>query len=120
MLYTFSFTCNTLLTQCRTEPKVWTAFSDFWHRTGPKKIKRKSPCSRNLSTTSKHQASPSSSKSLAKSLFIQPFHPSAPLRSSDRRKLKFRVLQSFSLSPDAVDSNGENVGDVLVPDGILS
>ncbi|EGN94711.1 hypothetical protein SERLA73DRAFT_77454 [Serpula lacrymans var. lacrymans S7.3] len=37
---------------------------------------------------------------------------SAPLRSSDRRKLKQRVVQSFSLSAEE--------GDVLVPDGLLS
>ncbi|KAH7922526.1 hypothetical protein BV22DRAFT_1070355 [Leucogyrophana mollusca] len=37
---------------------------------------------------------------------------SAPLRSSDRRKLKQRVSQTFSLSPED--------GDLLVPDGIMS
>ncbi|KAJ7041154.1 eukaryotic translation initiation factor SUI1 family protein [Mycena alexandri] len=37
---------------------------------------------------------------------------SAPLRSSDRRKLKQRVISSFELSPED--------GDVLVPEGILS
>ncbi|KAJ7717576.1 eukaryotic translation initiation factor SUI1 family protein [Mycena metata] len=37
---------------------------------------------------------------------------SAPLRSSDRRKLKQRVISSFGLSPED--------GDVLVPEGILS
>ncbi|OAX35496.1 hypothetical protein K503DRAFT_696918 [Rhizopogon vinicolor AM-OR11-026] len=37
---------------------------------------------------------------------------SAPLRSSDRRKLKQRVIQSFSLDSD--------VGEDLVPDGLLS
>ncbi|KAJ6526619.1 eukaryotic translation initiation factor SUI1 family protein [Mycena vulgaris] len=37
---------------------------------------------------------------------------SAPLRSSDRRKLKQRVVAAYSLSPDD--------GDILVPDGILS
>ncbi|KAJ7353685.1 eukaryotic translation initiation factor SUI1 family protein [Mycena albidolilacea] len=37
---------------------------------------------------------------------------SAPLRSSDRRKLKQRAIASFGLSPED--------GDVLVPEGILS
>ncbi|KAG0700484.1 hypothetical protein DFH29DRAFT_931661 [Suillus ampliporus] len=37
---------------------------------------------------------------------------SAPLRSSDRRKLKQRVIQAFSLDPD--------VGEELVPDGLMS
>lgn len=39
-------------------------------------------------------------------------HRQAPLRSSDRRKLKQRVIQNFSLDPD--------VGEDLVPDGLLS
>ncbi|KAJ7737885.1 eukaryotic translation initiation factor SUI1 family protein [Mycena maculata] len=37
---------------------------------------------------------------------------SAPIRSSDRRKLKQRVISSFGLSPED--------GDILVPEGILS
>lgn len=37
---------------------------------------------------------------------------SAPLRNSDRRKLKQHIIQAFSLDPD--------VGDELVPDGLLS
>ncbi|RDB15094.1 Eukaryotic translation initiation factor 2D [Hypsizygus marmoreus] len=37
---------------------------------------------------------------------------SAPLRSSDRRKLKQRVVSTFGISPDD--------GDILVPDGIQS
>ncbi|KAF8662770.1 hypothetical protein AX16_001128 [Volvariella volvacea WC 439] len=37
---------------------------------------------------------------------------SAPLRSSDRKKLKQRVISTFNISPE--------VGDLLVPDGILS
>ncbi|KAF7331157.1 Eukaryotic translation initiation factor SUI1 family protein [Mycena sanguinolenta] len=37
---------------------------------------------------------------------------SAPLRSSDRRKLKQRVVSSYGISPED--------GDVLVPEGILS
>ncbi|KAF8904712.1 hypothetical protein CPB84DRAFT_1814350 [Gymnopilus junonius] len=37
---------------------------------------------------------------------------SAPLRSSDRRKLKQRVVASYALTPEE--------GDLLVPDGILS
>ncbi|KAJ7657881.1 eukaryotic translation initiation factor SUI1 family protein [Mycena polygramma] len=37
---------------------------------------------------------------------------SSPLRSSDRRKLKQRVVASFGTSPED--------GDVLVPDGVLS
>jgi translation initiation factor 2D len=37
---------------------------------------------------------------------------SAPLRSSDRRKLRQRAVTAFSLSPED--------GDALVPDGILS
>lgn len=37
---------------------------------------------------------------------------SAPLRSSDRRKLKQRVITGFSISSDD--------GDLLVPEGILS
>ncbi|KAG1728976.1 uncharacterized protein EDB91DRAFT_1160397 [Suillus paluster] len=37
---------------------------------------------------------------------------SAPLRSSDRRKLKQRVIQTFSLDPD--------VGEDLVPEGLMS
>lgn len=37
---------------------------------------------------------------------------SAPLRSSDRRKLKQRVVEAFNVSSEE--------GDLLVPDGILS
>ena len=37
---------------------------------------------------------------------------SAPLRSSDRRKLKQRVESTFEISSED--------GDILVPDGILS
>ena len=37
---------------------------------------------------------------------------SAPLRSSDRRRLKQRVVESFHTSSED--------GDLLVPDGILS
>ncbi|KAJ8502998.1 hypothetical protein ONZ45_g11242 [Pleurotus djamor] len=37
---------------------------------------------------------------------------SAPLRSSDRRKLKQRVVQSFAVT--------DEIGDLLVPEGILS
>ncbi|KAK7055104.1 eukaryotic translation initiation factor SUI1 family protein [Favolaschia claudopus] len=37
---------------------------------------------------------------------------SAPLRGSDRRKLKQRVISSFGLSPED--------GEILVPDGLLS
>lgn len=37
---------------------------------------------------------------------------SAPIRASDRRKLKQRVLSAFSTSPEH--------GDLLVPDGILT
>ncbi|CAL1697893.1 unnamed protein product [Somion occarium] len=37
---------------------------------------------------------------------------SAPLRSSDRRKLKQRVVETYSLSPE--------VGDLLVPEGLLT
>jgi translation initiation factor 2D len=37
---------------------------------------------------------------------------SAPLRSSDRRKLRQRVVAAFQLSPEE--------GDNLVPEGILS
>jgi translation initiation factor 2D len=37
---------------------------------------------------------------------------SAPLRSSDRRKLKQRVISTYSLTAEE--------GDALVPDGILS
>ncbi|KIJ34908.1 hypothetical protein M422DRAFT_34849 [Sphaerobolus stellatus SS14] len=47
--------------------------------------------------------------------FKKPFHDvktSAPLRSSDRRKLKQRVVETFSLEPET--------GDLLVPDPILS
>lgn len=40
------------------------------------------------------------------------FKSSAPLRSSDRRKLKQRVLTAFSLPAED--------GDLLVPDGILT
>ena len=36
----------------------------------------------------------------------------APLRTSDRKKLRQRVIQEFSLSPE--------IGDLLVPDGLLS
>ncbi|KAK7470327.1 hypothetical protein VKT23_001758 [Stygiomarasmius scandens] len=48
-------------------------------------------------------------------MFKKPLHnlkTSAPLRSSDRRKLKQRVINSFSISAEDAD--------VLVPDGILS
>ncbi|KAG1728967.1 uncharacterized protein EDB91DRAFT_840487 [Suillus paluster] len=48
-------------------------------------------------------------------MFNKPFESlkaSAPLRSSDRRKLKQRVIRAFSLDPD--------VGEDLVPDGLLS
>ena len=37
---------------------------------------------------------------------------SAPLRSSDRRKLKQRVIEVFNITPED--------GDLLVPDGIQS
>jgi len=37
---------------------------------------------------------------------------SAPLRSSDRRKLKQRIESTFAISSED--------GDILVPDGILS
>ena len=37
---------------------------------------------------------------------------SAPLRSSDRRKLKQRIESNFAISSED--------GDILVPDGILS
>jgi len=37
---------------------------------------------------------------------------SAPLRGSDRRKLKQRIVKSFKISSED--------GDLLVPDGILS
>lgn len=37
---------------------------------------------------------------------------SAPLRSSDRRKLKQRATAAYNLTPEE--------GDILVPDGILS
>ena len=36
----------------------------------------------------------------------------APLRSSDRRKLKQRIVHTFSIEPDT--------GDVLVPESLLS
>ena len=36
----------------------------------------------------------------------------APLRSSDRKKLRQRVIQAFSLSPE--------IGELLVPEGLLS
>lgn len=36
----------------------------------------------------------------------------APLRSSDRRKLKQRIIHTFSIEPDT--------GDVLVPESLLS
>jgi hypothetical protein len=36
----------------------------------------------------------------------------APLRTSDRKKLKQRVIEGFSLSPE--------IGDLLVPEGLLS
>lgn len=36
----------------------------------------------------------------------------APLRSSDRRKLKQRVIQAYGISPE--------LGDLLVPDGLMS
>ncbi|KAF8556748.1 hypothetical protein OG21DRAFT_1408399 [Imleria badia] len=37
---------------------------------------------------------------------------SAPLRNSDRRKLKQRVIQAYGISPE--------LGDLLVPDGLMS
>ncbi|KAI6019276.1 hypothetical protein BKA83DRAFT_4303738 [Pisolithus microcarpus] len=37
---------------------------------------------------------------------------SAPLRSSDRRKLKQRVIATYSVSPE--------IGDILVPEGLMS
>ena len=45
---------------------------------------------------------------------MDPNSPStAPLRSSDRRKLKQHVMQAYSLeSPE--------LGDLLVPDGLMS
>lgn len=36
----------------------------------------------------------------------------APLRSSDRRKLKQRICQTYSLSPE--------IGETLVPEGLLT
>ncbi|KAF8591696.1 hypothetical protein K439DRAFT_1401788 [Ramaria rubella] len=49
--------------------------------------------------------------------FKKPFHDiktSAPLRSSDRRKLKQRIVQIFALESDS------EAGDILVPEPILS
>ncbi|KIJ61221.1 hypothetical protein HYDPIDRAFT_177119 [Hydnomerulius pinastri MD-312] len=43
---------------------------------------------------------------------LSKFKTSAPLRSSDRRKLKQRVVQAFGVSPED--------GDLLVPDGLMS
>lgn len=37
---------------------------------------------------------------------------SAPLRSSDRRKLKHRVIATYNVSPE--------IGDILVPEGLMS
>ncbi|KAJ7619471.1 eukaryotic translation initiation factor SUI1 family protein [Roridomyces roridus] len=48
-------------------------------------------------------------------MFKKPLHTlktSAPLRSSDRRKLKQRVIDAFTLDPE--------LGDALVPEGILT
>jgi translation initiation factor 2D len=36
----------------------------------------------------------------------------APLRTSDRRKLKQRVVQEYGVAPE--------LGDLLVPDGLMS
>ena len=38
--------------------------------------------------------------------------PIAPLRTSDRRKLKQRIVQEYGVSPE--------LGDLLVPDGLMS
>ncbi|KAF9784781.1 hypothetical protein BJ322DRAFT_1109491 [Thelephora terrestris] len=40
------------------------------------------------------------------------FKTSAPLRTSDRKKLRLKVIQEFSLSPE--------VGELLIPEGLLS
>lgn len=46
----------------------------------------------------------------------------APLRNSDRRKLKQRVLEDFGLSnsQEPEHNDGIDVGDLLVPDGLQS
>lgn len=46
----------------------------------------------------------------------------APLRNSDRRKLKQRVLEDFGLSnsQEPEQNDGIDVGDLLVPDGLQS
>lgn len=54
----------------------------------------------------------------------------APLRNSDRKKFRQKVLQQFSIAPRieaAAEANSESkgekepdIGDILVPDGILS
>ena len=36
----------------------------------------------------------------------------APLRTSDRKKLRQRLMQEFSLSPE--------IGELLIPEGLLS
>jgi hypothetical protein len=38
--------------------------------------------------------------------------PIAPLRTSDRRKLRQRVVQTYGVSPE--------LGDLLVPDGLMA
>lgn len=46
-------------------------------------------------------------------LYLRPYSLIAPLRSSDRRKLKQRILQAYPVLPS-------EEGDVLVPDGLQS
>lgn len=76
------------------------------------------PCSGRLSTSSKHLVCIVSLLPLDsyQRIFI------APLRNSDRRKLKQRILEDFGLSnfQGPEQNDGVDVGDLLVPDGLQS
>src|SRR5882762_9177283 len=91
--------------------RQWLKFGVIWCLVRPVRargfISRALACSRNDSETSKHQVdSHHSHRSAPRRLYL-----SAPLWSSERRKLKARTVERFQLSPE--------FGDTLVPNCIL-
>jgi hypothetical protein len=73
-------------------------------------------CSRNHLAMQRHQVSPHThlpkNDASIDNLVIRHRHPPAPLRSSERRKLRTRTAERFQLAPEIADN--------LVPDGLLS
>lgn len=66
-------------------------------------------CSRNHCRISKLQVCPHPCKCITAT---STGRSTAPLRGSDRRKLKQRIIQAYGISPD--------LGDLLVPDGLMN